>query len=178
MSIAALRWTQSVSVQPLAVSLGVDEKVSLQVHLKASNRFATRWVGDHGQFVENSSAKVISHHRETIIRAAQLQGNEERKKLPLADSHMILAKKARSKDSTPFEKHTSSSSLSWVFSDQSRAAVLNRWTRCGPRHGPRHAYLRASGLSEALVSVFTAHLSFTGKLQAHSASGVTYDPRN
>lgn len=60
--------------QFLAVSLGVDEKVSLQVHLKASNRFATRWVGDQSQFVENTSAEVISHDRETIIRASQLQG--------------------------------------------------------------------------------------------------------
>lgn len=68
-----LSWTQGVSAQPLAVSLGVDEKVSLQVHLQASNRFATRRVGDQSQFVKNSSTKVIGHHRETVIGAAQLQ---------------------------------------------------------------------------------------------------------
>lgn len=35
-----------VRAQSLAVSLGVDEEVSLQVHLETSNRFATRWVSD------------------------------------------------------------------------------------------------------------------------------------
>lgn len=104
-----LSWTQGVSAQPLAVSLHVDEKVSLQVHLQASNRFATRWVGDQSQFVKNSSTKVISNHRETVIGAAQLQekqgggGGRRWKTFPLADSHMILGKKASLEDQTRFE---------------------------------------------------------------------------
>lgn len=104
MSVAARRGAAGCRAErrasvfsPLAVSLGADEKVSLQVHLKASNRLATRWVGDQSQFVENSAAKVISHHRETIVRAAQLQGHEERTDVLLAGGHMILAKKVRGK---------------------------------------------------------------------------------
>lgn len=97
---------QSAEFIPLAVSLGVDQKVSLQVHLKASNRsLATWWVCDQSQFVENSSAKVIGHHREPVVRAAQLQGHEERRELLFAGSHMILAKRVRGKDATIHPTH-------------------------------------------------------------------------
>lgn len=51
----------------LAVSLGVNEKVSLQVDFQTPNCFAARWVSDQSQFVKHSSTEIVSHDREPII---------------------------------------------------------------------------------------------------------------
>lgn len=56
------------------VSLGVDQQVSLQVHLQAARPGpAPGGVGDQGEFVENPSAEIVGHHGEAVVGAPQLQ---------------------------------------------------------------------------------------------------------
>lgn len=68
----------------LAVSLGVDEEVSLQVHFQIPYSFATWRISDQSQFVEHPSTEVVRHNRETVIGDTQLKCRKENKCLRLS----------------------------------------------------------------------------------------------
>ena len=58
----------------LSAPPGVYEQVPLQPGLQARSQSGCGRVGQQSQFVENTSAKVVSNHREAVIGALELQG--------------------------------------------------------------------------------------------------------
>lgn len=61
----------------LSAPSGVHKQVPLQPSLQASSQPGRGRVGQQSQFVENTSAKVVSDHREAVIGALELQGERE-----------------------------------------------------------------------------------------------------
>lgn len=57
----------------LSAPPGVHEQVALQPSLQAGGQSGCGRVGQQSQFVENTSAKVVSNHRKAVIGALELQ---------------------------------------------------------------------------------------------------------
>lgn len=56
----------------LSAPPGVHEQVALQPSLQAGGQSGCGRVGQQSQFVENTSAKVVSNHRKAVIGALEL----------------------------------------------------------------------------------------------------------
>lgn len=69
-------WASTIIPLPtsrLSAPPGVHEQVPLQPGLHACSQSGCGWVGQQSQFVENTSAKVVSNHREAVVGALELR---------------------------------------------------------------------------------------------------------
>lgn len=62
-----------VHPRSLSAPLHVYQQLPLQASIQGGRRFAWRKVCDEGELVEDAPAKVIRHHRETVVGALELQ---------------------------------------------------------------------------------------------------------
>ena len=67
----------AVSASRLRAPPGMHERVALQPSLQACSLSGCGRVSQQSQFVENTSAKVVSNHREAVVGALEL-GKEKR----------------------------------------------------------------------------------------------------
>lgn len=68
-------WASTIIPLPtscLSAPPGVHEQVPLQPGLHACSQSGCGRVGQQSQFVENTSAKVVSNHREAVVGALEL----------------------------------------------------------------------------------------------------------
>lgn len=69
-------WASTITPLPtsrLSAPPGVHEQVPLQPGLQARSQSGCGRVGQQSQFVENTSAKVVSNHREAVVGALELR---------------------------------------------------------------------------------------------------------